>query len=205
MARTGVRNPREPRCVRQAPAPRRDDDGVVNALRRGGVTPARDACRRNPLDNYRLGRSASHRCVARRWWCSALSATPASLLFALLAARPSAAAGISDTGSQQTAQAPNPMAMLFPFAMMFLIFYLIVFRPQSKARKELEQMVKNLKKSDEVVTSGGIFGVVVNVKPDAITLRIDDNVRIDVEPSAIARLVKRKAESGDATTTEKRS
>ena len=86
----------------------------------------------------------------------------------------------------------GPLAMLVPFAMMFLIFYILVFRPQSKARKEHEQMVKNLKKHDEVVTTGGLFGVVLNVKPESITLRIDENVRVEVEPSAIAWLVKGK-------------
>ena len=91
----------------------------------------------------------------------------------------------------QTVAQPGPLAMFFPIAMMFLIFYVLVFRPQAKARKVHEQMLKNLKKNDEVVTSGGMFGTVVNVKPDAITLRVDENVRIDVESSAIARLVKR--------------
>ena len=85
---------------------------------------------------------------------------------------------------------PQPVAMLLPFAMMFGIFYLLVFRPQSKTRKEHETMVKNLKKHDEVVTSGGLFGTVVNVKPESITLRIDENVRVEVEPSAIVRLAK---------------
>ena len=94
---------------------------------------------------------------------------------------------------QAVAQAPGPLTMLVPFAVMFLIFYLLVFRPQTKARKEHDHMVKHLKKHDEVVTTGGMFGLVVNVKPDAITLRIDENVRVDVEPSAIVRLVKRKA------------
>ena len=88
------------------------------------------------------------------------------------------------------AAAPGPLAMLFPFAIMFAIFYLIVFRPQAKAQKQHAEMLKNLKKNDVVVTSGGLIGTVVNVKPDAVTLRIDENVRIDVEPSAIARLVK---------------
>jgi preprotein translocase subunit YajC len=88
------------------------------------------------------------------------------------------------------AAAPGPMAMLFPFAMMFLIFYVLVFRPQAKTRKQHELMLKNLKKHDEVVTNGGIFGTVVNVKPDAVTLRIDENVRVEVERSAIARLAK---------------
>ena len=93
---------------------------------------------------------------------------------------------------EQAAAAPNPMAMLAPFVMMFAIFYFIVFRPQSKAKKDHEAMVKGLKKHDEVVTSGGMFGTVMNVKSDSITLKIDENVRVEVEPSAIARLVKPK-------------
>jgi len=93
--------------------------------------------------------------------------------------------------------------MLFPFAMMFLIFYILVFRPQSKARKEHAQMLKNLKKNDEVVTSGGLFGTIVNVKPDSITLRIDDNCRVTVEPSAIVRLVKSRASGAEAIVAEK--
>ena len=86
---------------------------------------------------------------------------------------------------------PQPVVMLLPFAMMFGIFYLLVFRPQSKARKDHETMVKNLKKHDEVVTSGGLFGTVVNVRPESVTLRIDENVRVEVEPSAIVRLAKK--------------
>lgn len=91
-----------------------------------------------------------------------------------------------------SAAGPGPLAMLVPFVVMFAIFYFLVFQPQSKARKELERMVKNLKKHDEVVTSGGLFGTVVNVKPESITLRIDEHVRVEVEPSAITRLVKPK-------------
>ena len=106
---------------------------------------------------------------------------------------------------QPTTAPPSSMTMLFPIAFMFLVFYLLVFRPQNKARKEHEQMLKNLKKNDEVVTTGGLFGTIVNVKPDAITLRIAENVRVDVEPSAIARLVKPKAQTSVATTVEKPS
>jgi len=84
--------------------------------------------------------------------------------------------------------------------MMFAIFYLLVFRPQSKARRAHEQMLKQLKKHDEVVTSGGLFGTVMNVKPDTVTLRVDENVRVEVEKSAINRLVKtRSAEAGPVT------
>ena len=90
------------------------------------------------------------------------------------------------------------MAMLVPFAMMFLIFYVLVFRPQSKARKDHALMIKGLKKHDEVVTTGGVFGTVVNVKPESITLRVDENVRVEIEPSAVTRLVKAKAQSTES-------
>lgn len=94
----------------------------------------------------------------------------------------------------QGTPAPGPLAMLFPFLVMFVIFYLLVFRPQAKARKAHALMLKNLKKNDVVVTSGGIFGTVVNVKPDAITLRVDEACRVEVERSAIVRLVKQRAD-----------
>ena len=103
----------------------------------------------------------------------------------------------------QTA-AQGPLAMLPVFAVMFLIFYILVFRPQAKERKDHEKMVKNLKKHDEVVTSGGVFGSVVNVKPGAVTLRVDENVRIDVEPSAIVRLVKSSGKE-ELASSEKRA
>ena len=99
------------------------------------------------------------------------------------------------------AAAPGPLAMLPVFAVMFLIFYILVFRPQAKERKDHEKMVKNLKKHDEVVTVGGVFGTVVNVRPESITLRIDENVRVEVEPSAITRLVKPKG--SEPATAEK--
>jgi preprotein translocase subunit YajC len=89
-----------------------------------------------------------------------------------------------------SAAAPGPLAMLLPFAIMFLIFYFLVFQPQSKARRQHETMLKNLKKHDEVVTTGGLIGTVVNIKPDTVTLRVDENVRVNVERSAISRLYK---------------
>ncbi len=104
----------------------------------------------------------------------------------------------------QTAAAPGPLAMLAPFAMMFLIFYILVFRPQSKTRKAHTLMVKNLKKYDEIVTNGGLFGTVVIVKPDAITIRVDENVRVNIEPSAVSRLVKSKGQDGAPPPVEKK-
>ena len=100
--------------------------------------------------------------------------------------------------------APNPLAMLFPFVMMFGIFYLLVFRPQAKVRKDHERMLKGIKKHDEVVTTGGIFGTVVNVKPETVTVRVDENVRLEVEKSAIARLARSHGADAEPVVMEKR-
>ena len=94
----------------------------------------------------------------------------------------------------QSAAASGPLALVFPFAMMFVIFYVIVFRPQTKARKEHDNMLKGLKKHDEVVTSGGLIGTVANLKPDTVTLKVDENVRVEVERSAITRLLKSRTQ-----------
>ena len=85
-----------------------------------------------------------------------------------------------------------------------LIFYLLLFRPQAKLRKQHEQMLKALKKYDDVVTTGGLFGSVVNLKPDTVTLKIDENVRVEVERSAIARVVKSSSAEAEPVTAERR-
>lgn len=84
------------------------------------------------------------------------------------------------------------MVSLMPIIFIFIIFYFLLIRPQKKAQDEHKKMIASLKKNDEVVTSGGIHGTITNVKDAAVTLKVDDNVKIDVEKSCIAR-VKRKA------------
>jgi preprotein translocase subunit YajC len=94
----------------------------------------------------------------------------------------------------QAAGAPNP---IFLFIFIFLVFYLIVFLPQKKQEKERQKMLKNLTKNDEVVTSGGIHGVIVNVKDKTVILRIDDNVKIEIERNSIAYI--KKTQSSNVT------
>ena len=85
----------------------------------------------------------------------------------------------------------NPaMAQLVPMLLIFVVMYFMLIRPQMKQQKELAQMQSRIKKNDEVVTAGGMHGTVVNVKDSVVTLRVDDNVRIDVDKNAVTRLVK---------------
>ena len=85
----------------------------------------------------------------------------------------------------------NPaLAQLLPFLLIFAVMYFLLIRPQMNQQKEMSQMQSKLKKNDEVVTTGGIHGTVVNVKESVVTLRVDDNVRMDVDKDSISRLVK---------------
>jgi preprotein translocase subunit YajC len=66
-----------------------------------------------------------------------------------------------------------------------LIFYFIVFLPNKKRQRALQEMLDNLKNGDKVITSGGIYGVVAGMKDDRIQLKIADQVKIDISKSAI--------------------
>jgi len=74
-------------------------------------------------------------------------------------------------------------------ALMFVVMYLLLFRGPRKKQQEHQRMVKALQKNDRVQTIGGIIGVVVDVKDDEITLKVDENnnTKIKVVPSAIGR------------------
>ena len=89
----------------------------------------------------------------------------------------------------QTPQTADPSFFILPL-LIFLIFYFIVIRPvrkQEKRReKELKDMLANLAKNDEVVTTGGIHATVANVKDKTVILRIDENVKIEIEKNCIA-------------------
>lgn len=77
-----------------------------------------------------------------------------------------------------------------PIFLIFGVMYFLLIRPQMKQQRELAQMQAKLKKNDEVVTTGGIHGTIANIKDRTVTLRVDDNVRLEVDKTAVTRLVK---------------
>jgi preprotein translocase subunit YajC len=85
-------------------------------------------------------------------------------------------------------QPANPMVQMVPFALVFLIFYFLVIRPEKDKQKKHKEMVDNVKKNDQVVTVGGIHGTVVNVKPTTVTVRIDDDAKMEVDKEAITTI-----------------
>ena len=94
---------------------------------------------------------------------------------------------------------PSPGGMMVPMVAVFVIMYFLVIRPQNKRQKQLQEMVSNLKTGDRVVTNGGIHGQVANVKDgQTLVLKIADNVKIEVEKSAVATILKDSKEGSAA-------
>ncbi len=93
------------------------------------------------------------------------------------------------------AQAPNGggsgavMTQLLFFAAIFAIFYFLLIRPQQKQKRDRESMLRSVKKGDRVVTSGGLYGTVVGLNEQTMTLKVADSVRLDFDRSALGRIV----------------
>jgi len=86
--------------------------------------------------------------------------------------------------------AGNPLLSFMPIIIIFVIFYFLLIRPQKKAQEDHKKMVSALKKNDEVITNGGIHGTIVNVKETSVVLRIDDNVKIEVQKNSVTTIKK---------------
>ncbi|MDP2906097.1 MAG: preprotein translocase subunit YajC [Candidatus Omnitrophota bacterium] len=82
---------------------------------------------------------------------------------------------------------------LFPLVVIFVIFYFLLIRPQKNKEKEHQKMLTGLNKNDDVVTTGGIHGTIVNVKDKTVILRVDENVKLEIEKNCVAYIKKPQA------------
>ncbi len=80
------------------------------------------------------------------------------------------------------------MQFLVPLGLVFAIFYFLVIRPANKKQKALQEMLKDLKNGDKVITTGGIYGTVAGITDNIVQLRVASTVKIDVSRNAIAGL-----------------
>ena len=90
----------------------------------------------------------------------------------------------------QSGAEANPIALFFPFILVFGIMYFFIWRPQQKHRKELQATVENLKKGDSIVTIGGIIGTVTSIQKDYVVIKVGENdqTKMEVLKSAISGL-----------------
>ena len=78
------------------------------------------------------------------------------------------------------------ITQLLPLILMFLVFYFLLIRPQQKRTKQHKEFLNSLKKGDEVITSGGLFGRVTGITESVVTLEVADKVRIKVQRGNIS-------------------
>ena len=80
---------------------------------------------------------------------------------------------------------------ILPFVLIFVLFYFLILRPQQKQNKTRKEMLTNIKRGDDVITSGGIYGKVLNISENnVVTLEIAKNVSIHITKDGITGLSK---------------
>jgi preprotein translocase subunit YajC len=101
------------------------------------------------------------------------------MLLSILAQTPSGApSGASGIGA------------FVPLIFIFVIMYFVMLRPQMRKQKEQQRLVAALKTGDRVVTNAGIHGLISNVKETTVIVKVADNVKIEMEKSAITNVLK---------------
>lgn len=87
----------------------------------------------------------------------------------------------------QSGQQPSTFGLLFPLILIFVIMYFFMIRPQVKRQKQHQAMIQSLGKGDKIVTSGGIYGKIVDVKSESFVVQIAEKIKIEVLKTAIAK------------------
>jgi preprotein translocase subunit YajC len=99
-----------------------------------------------------------------------------NFMFVFLMAQPSGSSGAS-----------NPLFSLLPIILVFVVFYFFMIRPQMKKQKELNNYRNALSKGDKIVTTGGIYGRVIEVKDNVVIVDVGGDVKLKVDKSAVLR------------------
>ena len=94
------------------------------------------------------------------------------------------------------AQQVQQIASLLPLVVIFAVFYFMMIRPQQLQQKKYREMISRLKKGDRVLTRGGLYGVILEVKDNDLMLELAQNVRVRADRTAVQSLVRRGSTSG---------
>jgi len=86
-----------------------------------------------------------------------------------------AAAPAASTGASLAS-----LTNFLPLVLIFVVFYVLIIRPQQKKIAEQDKMIKALQRGDRIITSGGIFGKITKLEDDTLTIEIADNVNIKI-------------------------
>lgn len=98
---------------------------------------------------------------------------------------------LAQTPAPAQSAAPAAWMQILPMVLLFAAMYFLMIAPQRKKQKEHEKMLKALESGDEVVTTGGIYGVITNVKEDRFVVRIAENTKIEIGKGFVQTVVKK--------------
>jgi len=101
------------------------------------------------------------------------------------------------TPPQPGQQSPPFWTSLVPIALLIVVFYLALIRPQQKKAKQQAELLKSVKPGDKIVTSSGILGVVITVKEKSVSIRSADS-KLEITKSAIGEILERGGESSES-------
>ena len=96
---------------------------------------------------------------------------------------------ISDAMAAAPQSQGDPLMGFLPLIVIFIVFYFLLIRPQSKKAKEHREMVAALAKGDEVVTNGGLLGKITKVGDNFIELDVAEGVSVKVQRNAVSSLM----------------
>jgi preprotein translocase subunit YajC len=92
--------------------------------------------------------------------------------------------------AQAQSTGASPLATFIPFLFIIIIAYYVMIRPQAKRQKEQQRLISALKTGDRIVTAAGIHGMITNVKETTVIVKVADNVKIEMEKSAVSNVLK---------------
>ena len=102
-------------------------------------------------------------------------------------------------------QAAGPLLQLAPFALILVVFYFLLVRPQQKKARETQEMLDALRVNDEVVTAGGLHGRVVKLAEKILTVEIAPKVHVRIDRSAVGQVQRGGKASERAEKSEEKS
>jgi preprotein translocase subunit YajC len=96
----------------------------------------------------------------------------------------------AQTAAPQPAPGGGLGSFFVPLILIFIIMYFVMIRPQKKRQQQQQQLMASLKTGDRVVTNAGIHGLISNVKENTVLVKVADNVKIEMEKSAVTTVLK---------------
>jgi len=99
----------------------------------------------------------------------------------------------TQTAAPQSVPGGGIGSFFVPLILIFVIMYFVMIRPQKKRQQQQQNLISSLKTGDRVVTNGGIHGLISNVKETTVLVKVADNVKIEMDKSAVTTVLKSEA------------